>query len=96
LILQDPKDIQELNVHSVIYDHALKDAYNMESTEAIESVWNCMYLCLDHFVDLDSFTVGNQTNSQTALTYVFFITYILVEPVRRHAGASHPECDHVL
>ncbi|XP_016961475.1 uncharacterized protein LOC108032145 [Drosophila biarmipes] len=52
----DPKDIQELNVHSVIYDHALKDAYNMESIEAIESVWNCMYLCLDHFVDLDAFT----------------------------------------
>ncbi|XP_017000307.2 uncharacterized protein [Drosophila takahashii] len=52
----DPKDIQELNVHSVIYDHALKDAYNMESIEAIDSVWNCMYLCLDHFVDLDAFT----------------------------------------
>ncbi|KQS39424.1 uncharacterized protein Dere_GG15752, isoform B [Drosophila erecta] len=54
--LEDPKDIQELNVHSVIYDHALKDAYNMESIEAIDSVWNCLYLCLDHFVDLDAFT----------------------------------------
>ncbi|EDW96624.2 uncharacterized protein LOC6536328 [Drosophila yakuba] len=52
----DPKDIQELNVHSVIYDHALKDAYNMDSIEAIDSVWNCLYLCLDHFVDLDAFT----------------------------------------
>ncbi|XP_026834514.1 uncharacterized protein LOC6552502 isoform X1 [Drosophila erecta] len=56
LNFSDPKDIQELNVHSVIYDHALKDAYNMESIEAIDSVWNCLYLCLDHFVDLDAFT----------------------------------------
>lgn len=56
-ILQDSKDIQELNVHSVIYDHALKDVYNMDSIEAIESVWNCLYFCLDHFVDLDAFTV---------------------------------------
>ncbi|XP_017058681.1 uncharacterized protein LOC108099586 [Drosophila ficusphila] len=56
LKFSDTKDIQELNVHSVIYDHALKDAYNMESIEAIDSVWNCLYLCLDHFVDLDAFT----------------------------------------
>ncbi|XP_039493578.1 uncharacterized protein LOC120453109 [Drosophila santomea] len=56
LKFSDPKDIQELNVHSVIYDHALKDAYNMDSIEAIDSVWNCLYLCLDHFVDLDAFT----------------------------------------
>uniref|UniRef100_A0A6P4F3T8 Uncharacterized protein LOC108046673 n=1 Tax=Drosophila rhopaloa TaxID=1041015 RepID=A0A6P4F3T8_DRORH len=56
LKFSEPKDIQELNVHSVIYDHSLKDAYNMESIEAIDSVWNCLYLCLDHFVDLDAFT----------------------------------------
>ncbi|XP_043653412.1 uncharacterized protein LOC122620149 [Drosophila teissieri] len=56
LKFSDPKDIQVLNVHSVIYDHALKDAYNMDSIEAIDSVWNCLYLCLDHFVDLDAFT----------------------------------------
>ncbi|XP_017078804.1 uncharacterized protein LOC108112916 isoform X2 [Drosophila eugracilis] len=56
LKFSNSKDIQELNVHSVIYDHALKDAYNMESIEAIDSVWNCLYLCLDHFVDLDAFT----------------------------------------
>ncbi|XP_017034201.1 uncharacterized protein [Drosophila kikkawai] len=56
LKFSDPKDVQELNVHSVIYDHALKDAYNMESVEAIGAVWNCMYLCLDHFVDLDAYT----------------------------------------
>ncbi|KAH8293531.1 hypothetical protein KR054_001366, partial [Drosophila jambulina] len=56
LKFSDPKDIQELNVHSVIYDHAIKDAYNMESIEAIAAVWNCLYLCLDHFVDLDAYT----------------------------------------
>ncbi|KAH8247826.1 hypothetical protein KR038_010478, partial [Drosophila bunnanda] len=56
LTFSDPKDIQELNVHSVIYEHVLKDAYNMESIEAIEAVWNCLYLCLDHFMDLDAYT----------------------------------------
>ncbi|EDW42918.1 uncharacterized protein LOC6607146 [Drosophila sechellia] len=56
LKFSDSKDIQALNVHSVIYDHALKDVYNMDSIEAIDSVWNCLYLCLDHFVDLDAFT----------------------------------------
>ncbi|KAH8232429.1 hypothetical protein KR032_006420, partial [Drosophila birchii] len=56
LKFSDSKDIQELNVHSVIYDHALKDAYNMESIEAITAVWNCLYLCLDHFIDLDAYT----------------------------------------
>ncbi|XP_020811407.1 uncharacterized protein LOC110186545 [Drosophila serrata] len=56
LKFSEPKDIQELNVHSVIYDHVLKDAYNMESIEAIDAVWNCLYLCLDHFIDLDAYT----------------------------------------
>ncbi|XP_034663412.1 uncharacterized protein LOC117898267 [Drosophila subobscura] len=52
----DHKDIQELNIHSVIYDHALRDAYNMDSIEATTAIWSCLYLCLDHFIDLDAFT----------------------------------------
>ncbi|XP_033245179.1 uncharacterized protein LOC117187176 isoform X1 [Drosophila miranda] len=50
------KDIQELNIHSVIYDHALRDAFSMDSIEAVTAIWNCLYLCLDHFIDLDAFT----------------------------------------
>ncbi|KAH8278664.1 hypothetical protein KR018_006649 [Drosophila ironensis] len=52
----DASHIQELNVHSVIYEHAFKDAYNLDSPEAITAVWNCLYLCLDHFIELDPFT----------------------------------------
>ncbi|XP_046865223.1 uncharacterized protein LOC6649661 isoform X2 [Drosophila willistoni] len=52
----NPKDIQEMNVHSVIYDQVFKDAYNTtESVEATTATWTCLYLCLDHYTDMDRF-----------------------------------------
>ncbi|XP_068155601.1 uncharacterized protein [Drosophila tropicalis] len=52
----NPKDIQEMNVHSVIYDHVFNDAYNTnESVEATTATWTCLYLCLDHYTDMDRF-----------------------------------------
>ncbi|KAH8341043.1 hypothetical protein KR067_002936 [Drosophila pandora] len=84
----DVSNIQELNVHSVIYENALKDAYNMESIEAMDSVWNCLYLCLDHFKELDAFTwnqcddmlerlIRNVTMASSPKTSICMLKYII-------------------
>lgn len=50
-----PADIQQLNIHGVIYENLFRDAYTMDSEDITVAVWNCLCQCLDLFIELDSF-----------------------------------------
>ncbi|EDW15047.2 uncharacterized protein LOC6573518 [Drosophila mojavensis] len=50
-----PDDIQQLNVHSVIYDNVFKDVQSMETLSGTICNWDCLILCLDHFMNVDVF-----------------------------------------
>ncbi|XP_023170986.2 uncharacterized protein LOC111599551 isoform X2 [Drosophila hydei] len=51
LILKDG----QLNVQGVIYENVFRDVQSMESIGATICNWDCLCLCLDHFIELDSF-----------------------------------------
>lgn len=57
LFTQRPDDIQQLNVHSVIYDNVFKDVQSMETLSGTICNWDCLMLCLDHFMNVDVFMV---------------------------------------
>lgn len=40
----------------------------METVDGTECIWNCLCLCLDHFTDLDAYTVNMTLNFIVNLT----------------------------
>uniref|UniRef100_A0A1B0FB07 Uncharacterized protein n=1 Tax=Glossina morsitans morsitans TaxID=37546 RepID=A0A1B0FB07_GLOMM len=85
-------DIRKRNIHSVIYDAALKDIYIMDSLLFVKSLWNCLLKCLNFYSDIDSFTwsqvddllevlIRNVTlapDSSTSLHLITFINRLMV------------------
>ncbi|KAL9898852.1 uncharacterized protein ACN427_006800 isoform 2-T2 [Glossina fuscipes fuscipes] len=85
-------DIRKTNIHSVIYDAALKDIYIMDSLVFVKSLWNCLLKCLNFYSEIDSFTwsqvddllevlIRNVTlapDSSTSLQLTTFINRLMV------------------
>ncbi|XP_028899019.2 uncharacterized protein LOC105216768 isoform X2 [Zeugodacus cucurbitae] len=47
--------IQEQNIHSVIYDSAVKDLDFIDSVEEATDIWECLHKCLNFHKELSSF-----------------------------------------